>query len=108
MLIGGSVAFAAIGTAVAYITNTLTKLTWWQFLAGFGGVVGLVLLPATVLAFIKLRRRDLSAIIEASGWAVNARMRLTHRLGRAFTIRPDYPKGSRGVPLHRKSLRSHT
>jgi hypothetical protein len=104
LLLGGSVAFAAIGSAIAYITNTLTQLTWWQFLAGLGGVIALVILPAITLAFIKLRRRDLSAIIEASGWAVNARMRLTHRLGRAFTMRPEYPKGSRGLPAY---LRHH-
>ena len=100
LLLGGSVAFAAIGSAIAYITNTLTQLAWWQFLAGLGGAVLFVILPATTLAFVKLRRRDLSAIIEASGWAVNARMRLTHRLGRAFTVRPEYPKGSRGLPVY--------
>lgn len=103
LLLGGSVAFAAVGSAVAYITNTLTQLKWWQFLAGIGGAVALVILPATILAFIKLRGRDLSSIIEASGWAVNARMRLTHRLGREFTRRPQYPKGSKGVPAHRRA-----
>lgn len=105
LLVGGSVAFAAIGSAIAYIANTLTKLTWWQFLASIGGVIAMVILPSAVLAFIKLRRRDLSAIIEASGWAVNARMRLTHRLGRCFTLRPDYPSGSKGIPVHRRAAR---
>ena len=102
ILLGGSVAFAAIGSAIVYITSTLSQLTWWQFLAGIFGAVALVVLPATVLAIIKLRRRDLSAIIEASGWSVNARMRLTHQLGRRFTLRPDFPKGSKGVPPHRR------
>ncbi|MBT3275177.1 MAG: hypothetical protein HN368_18630, partial [Spirochaetales bacterium] len=102
ILLGGSVAFAAIGSAIAYITNTLSNLAWWQFLAGIFGAIVLVILPATILAVIKLRRRDLSAIIEASGWSVNARMRLTHRLGLRFTTRPDFPKGAKGIPWHRR------
>jgi hypothetical protein len=49
------------------------------------------------VAFVKLRRRDLSAILEGSGWGINARMRLTHQQSRFFTERPDYPKGAKGV-----------
>jgi len=54
-----------------------------------------------VVALIKLRRRDLSAILEGSGWAINARMRLTRRQSRFFTQRPSYPLGAKGTPRRR-------
>ncbi len=50
-----------------------------------------------IIAFGKLRRRDLSAILEGSGWAINARMRLTRAQARYFTERPPFPAGARGI-----------
>ena len=44
-----------------------------------------------------LCRRELSAILEGSGWAINARMRLTRKQGKAFTQRPRSPKGAKEV-----------
>ena len=102
MLLGGGVAIAAIGSAAAYITNTVSKMRWWQILGGLLGAILAVALPATILAFLKIRKRDLSAIIEASGWGVNARMRMTRRLNKSFTMRPPYPEGSKGVPITRR------
>ena len=52
---------------------------------------------ALLVAWLKLRRRDLSAILEGSDWGINARMRLTHSQALEFTHRPDFPPGSRGV-----------
>ena len=101
-IFGGTVAIAAIGSAVAYIANTLTSMRWWQVVAGFGGVLAAVVVPAILLAVLKLRRRDMSSIIEASGWAVNTRMKLTRRLQRIFSAAPVYPDNSRGTPLHRR------
>ena len=102
LLLGGGVAIAAIGSAVAYITSTVSQLRWWQILGGLLGAVFAVALPATILAFLKIRKRDLSAIIEASGWAVNARMRMTRRLNSSFTTRPPYPVASKGIPVTRR------
>ena len=97
VLVGGGLAVAALGSAVAFITRTVADMNWLTIVGGVGGAVGAVLLPSTLLASLKLRRRDLSCILEGSGWAVNARMRLTRRQSRNFTMRPPYPKGARGV-----------
>ncbi|KPK86166.1 MAG: hypothetical protein AMJ81_01930 [Phycisphaerae bacterium SM23_33] len=97
LLMGGGVAIAALGSAAAYITKTLGGLDWWIILIGVGCAVLAVILPTSIVAFIKLRKRDLSAILEGSGWAINARMRLTRRQGRHFTQRPRYPSGAEGV-----------
>ncbi len=95
LLLGGGVALAALGSALVYITDTLASLRWWQILVGLGSALFAVVFPAIIQAFIKLRRRDLSPIIEACGWAINARMRLTRSLCRSFTYRPRYPRKPR-------------
>ena len=97
MLLGGGLAIAALGSALAYITKTLADTSWLAILVGVLVAVLLVMVPISLVAFIKLRKRELSAILEGSGWAINARMRLTRKQGRAFTQRPSYPKGAKGV-----------
>jgi hypothetical protein len=101
LLAGGGVAIAAVSSALAYISSVVAKHNFW-ILAGIGGAVLAVLLPSVILAFIKLRSRDLSAILEGSGWAINARMRLTQRQSRYFTMSPPYPRGAKGFAILRK------
>ncbi|MFP4382525.1 MAG: hypothetical protein ACLFSE_00645 [Spirochaetia bacterium] len=88
MIAAGGVAVAAVSSALAFITKTLAEIAWWQILIGFGSAALAVVIPASISAFLKLRKRDISSIIEASGWAVNARMRLKYRQSRFFTHAP--------------------
>jgi hypothetical protein len=92
LFMGGGIAIAAIGSAMAFITKTLSEVEWHTILFTILGAVSAVLLPTFISAFIKLKKRDLSAILEASGWAVNARMKLTFKLGKFFTQRPKIKK----------------
>ena len=97
LLMGGGVALAALGSAAAYISKTLAGVALWKILIAIAAAVLAVILPISVVAIFKLRRRDLSAILEGSGWAVNARMRLTRRQCRFFTQRPKFPEGAKGI-----------
>lgn len=97
ILMGGGVAIAALGSAWAFIANQVSNLHWYVVVVGVVGAMLAVILPTSILAFLKLRRRELSAILEGSGWAINARMRLTRRQGRFFTQRPSYPRHAKGV-----------
>jgi len=97
LLMGGGVAVAALGSAVAFITKTLADVVAWKIAVGIAAAVSAVMLPTSIIASIKLRRRDLSSILAGAGWAINARMRLTGRQGRFFTQRPGYPRGARGI-----------
>ena len=97
LVAGGGVALAALGSAAAFMTKTLSAIDPWLWVVGLGGAVVAVLLPSTILGAMKLRRRDLGAVLEGSGWAINARMRLSRGQGRQFTVRPAYPRGARGV-----------
>jgi len=97
VLAGGGIAIAAIGSSLAFITKTLAGLKWYTILAGVVGALAAVILPTIIVAWLKLRSRDLSAILEGAGWAINLRMRLTRRQSRFFTERPAYPAGSVGI-----------
>ena len=97
MLMGGGVAIAALGSAVAFITKTLSGVPVWKIAIGIGAAVLAVVLPTSIVAVLKLRKRDLSSILAGAGWAINARMRLTGRQSRYFTQRPPYRKGARGL-----------
>ena len=47
------------------------------------------------MGFLKIRKRDMSVLLEALGWAVNAHMRLNNSLGKLFTHTPHLPKDAR-------------
>jgi len=97
LLMGGGVAIAALGSAVAFITKTLSGVPVWKIAIGVGVAILAVVLPTSIVAVLKLRKRDLSSILAGAGWAINARMRLTGRQSRYFTQRPPYRKGSKGL-----------
>ena len=96
ILAGGGLAVAAMGSALTYM-GTVVSEHGATVLLVVGGAILAVMLPGALLAFHKLRQRDLSAILEGSGWAINARMRLTRAQSRQFAQRPAYPAGARGV-----------
>lgn len=98
ILAGGGIALAAVGSSVAYIVKTLSALKWWQIVSGIGAAVAAVLLPGMIVAELRLRRADLSSLLEGSGWGINAQMRLSRWQRRFFTYRPRYPAESRFVP----------
>ena len=101
LLAGGGIAIAALGSSVAFITKTLADMTLLKMFGGLLAAVLAVMLPATIVAYIKLSKRDLSAILEGSGWGINARMRLTRFQSYTFTHQPAYPPGSKGVRRRR-------
>lgn len=62
------------------------------------GVLSVILLisgPSMVLAWIKLRERNLGPLLDANGWAVNARARINIPFGASLTGLARLPSGSR-------------
>ncbi len=95
LLMGGSVAVAALGGTFAFITKTIASVKPVHVLLVLGAVLLAVAVPTMVIAAVKLRRRNLSMLLEACGWSVNAPMRLTTRIGQLFTVIPSPPEGAR-------------
>jgi len=90
-----SVSVAALSSAWAFMVKQLSALSLstivWGVAATVGALSMAVLIPVGTVAFLKLRRQDLSSLLEGSGWAINARMRLTPDQRRHFTRRPHFP-----------------
>ena len=97
VLAGGGIALAALGSSGAFVISTLADTSPWTIVAALGALSQVILLPILLVAWIKLRRRDLSSILEGSGWGINARMRLDRRQAETFTLRPPFPPGARGI-----------
>ena len=86
------VTFAALGSSFAYISKTMTSLNFMSILYSMLVAIPLILIPTLIVAYFKLRARNLSCILEASGWAVNARMRLDMKLASVLSPRIVHPK----------------
>ena len=84
----------AIGGALASFATGLLKLAPWQIPLVFVGVILLISLPAMVIAWLKLRKRNLGPILDANGWAVNAKARINVPFGRSLTQVATLPPGS--------------
>jgi hypothetical protein len=92
------VAVGAIGTFVTALIGYGTgvfKLGPLAVAAAIIGVMLLISLPAVVLAILKLRKRNLGPILDANGWAVNARAKINIPFGTTLTNLPKLPPGSR-------------
>ena len=91
LLVGGGIAIAALGSSFAYIAKAVSQIRPVHFLTTIGIILFIILFPSIIIGFIKLRRRNLSILFEASGCAINVKMKLTVGLGRLFTFIPSYP-----------------
>jgi hypothetical protein len=87
-------AIGAIGTALAAVLTGLLGLAWWQMPLAIGGLMLLISGPAVVLAWFKLRSRNLGPILDANGWAVNARARINIPFGTQLTQLAQLPAGA--------------
>lgn len=74
-----------MGAALASIMAAVSNMTWWQILVAIAAVILVVSLPSVVLTWFKLRQRDLGAILNACGWAINRPMRFSMKRARGFT-----------------------
>jgi len=95
LMLGGGLAIAALGSSFAYITKALSEVKPVQVLIALLGLAMIVLLPGIFAGFAKIRKRNMSGLLEASGWAVNVHMRINATMGRLFTHTPDLPKDAR-------------
>ena len=87
-------AIGAIGTALAAVVTGFLRLSWWQMpLALVGGVLFLSG-PSMVMAWFKLRQRNLGPILDANGWAVNTMARINIPFGTALTSLAILPAGA--------------
>jgi len=91
------VAFGAIGTFFATLLAYVTGLLKLGPLAIIGAIIAIIILisgPSMILAYIKLRKRNLGPLLDANGWAVNARAKISVPFGTVLTQVAKLPPGS--------------
>ena len=74
-----------MGTAAAAIAAAVKGMGALQIALSIVAIVLVVSLPSVILTWFKLRQRDLGAILNAGGWAINRPMRFSMKRARAFT-----------------------
>jgi hypothetical protein len=87
-------AVGAIGTAVASVVTGLLGLSWWQMPLALIGLLLVISGPAVIVAWFKLRARNLGPLLDANGWAVNARARINIPFGTSLTQLAALPAGA--------------
>ncbi|MEO0508311.1 MAG: hypothetical protein AAF065_00445 [Verrucomicrobiota bacterium] len=91
MLAAGGIALGALGAGLASLFETMKALPLWQLPLILISIVLMISLPSMVIAWLKLRKRTLAPLLDASGWAVNGRTLISRRLGSALTKRASIP-----------------
>lgn len=99
-------AVGMIGTALASIFKGLFALNWWQLIMLFVGIILLISGPAMVMAWLKLRRRNIAPLLNANGWAVNAVSKISIPFGETLTEIAKYPKMKLDDPFAKKRMKA--
>lgn len=87
-------AIGAIGGIIASIVSGIFSLKLWQVPLAVAGLMLAVSLPSMLLAWFKLKRRNLGPILDGCGWAINARVRINIPFGTSLTALPNLPAGA--------------
>ena len=106
--------FAAIGMAIGALGTFLTSLLdevgkiaengWWAIPALIICILLAISGPSMVLAWMKLRKRNLAPLLNANGWAVNADAIVNVLFGNTLTEQAQYPIMKLKDPFQKKGL----
>lgn len=100
------VALGSISTVLVGIFSKFVELGPWIPV----GLMGLILAisgPSMLIAWLKLRERSLGPILDASGWAINGRMKINMQLGNSLSQTAKVPANAKHM-LHDPFAASHT
>lgn len=106
--------FAAIGMAIGYIGSFLTNLAkgvgslsdkgWWAIPLAILSLLLVISGPSMILAWMKLRKRNLAPLLNANGWAINADAIVNVLFGNTLTERAQYPLVKMKDPFAKRGL----
>lgn len=87
-------AVGALGTALAAMLSGFLGLIYWQMPIAILGLLLIISGPSMVMAWFKLRQRNLSPLLDANGWAVNTNAKVSINFGTTLTVLASLPKGA--------------
>ena len=97
------VAFGMIGTALSGLVESLSGLGWKLILV-FIGIILAISGPSMIMAWMKLRRRNIAPLLNANGWAINAASKISIPFGETLTDIAKFPKLKLKDPYLKKGL----
>jgi hypothetical protein len=89
--------FAAIGLALGLVASAVgglfawLGLHWYHWVILFAAIIAIISGPSMVMAWLKLRKRNLSPVLNANGWALNAKVLVNVKFGATLTSIAKYP-----------------
>lgn len=84
-------ALGMIGAALVSVAEGMSGFKWWQYVLVFVCILLVISGPSMVMAWLKLRRRNLAPVLNANGWAVNADAIISVPFGRTLTEQVAFP-----------------
>ncbi len=98
------IALGAIGTALTKIFSGILSLPLWKTLLVIIAILMVISGPAMIMAWMKLRRRNIAPLLNANGWAVNASSKISIPFGETLTDAAKYPKMKLKDPYAKKGI----
>ena len=80
--------------ALGIIFTKLFGLPTWEIPVALIGLMLAISLPSVVIAWLKLHKRNLGPILDANGWAVNAKAKMNVPFGASLTQIATLPPGA--------------
>ena len=96
-------AFGAIGAALGML-GSFVVAKWYNVILLVAAVIILISGPSMLLAWLKLRKRNLGPVLNANGWAINSNVRVNTTFGATLTSMAKYPKIAVKDPLADKKM----
>ncbi len=93
-----------IGTAIIALFSGLAELKWWQLIVVFAAILLVISGPSMIMAWLKLRRRNLAPVLNANGWAVNADTIISVPFGVTLTEQVQFPIIRLSDPFAKKEM----
>lgn len=90
-----SLALGAIGSVVMSVLTGFLSLTWWKMPLALAGIMLCISGPSMILAWLKLRKRNLAPLLDANGWAINARATINIIFGNTLTHLATLPENAK-------------
>ena len=82
---GIGMAIAGIGVALSSVAKSLADFKLYQWLILIAVIMLVISGPSMILAWLKLRKRNLSPLLNANGWAINASVKVNIAFGATLT-----------------------
>ena len=94
-------ALGAIGAALAMV-GTFIAAKWYNIILLLAAVVLFISGPSMLLAWLKLRKRNIGPVLNANGWAVNSKVLVNTAFGSTLTSVAKFPKMVANDPFAEK------